>query len=152
MSEILNTWMEGRKKVLISTYEAKGLKASGNFAKTVNIFTLDNHSSMYASPQVLMMTEGRKPNKDQSDRGLWEFARWSSGSWAKQWLKDKGIVGNAFALAYSIGKNGVKVPNAHNDGRLLTDTFTQESKDELFKSITRSYVLELKSDIHKLWQ
>lgn len=150
--DILDKWMTERKSVLLSNYESKGLKASGGFGQGVRIEPRQDASSMFAPIQVLMMTEGRKPNTNQDPKALKKFVGWAGSTFLKKWVQDRGLQVSPYAVAWSIARNGVKVPNAHNDGRLLTDTFTQESKDELFKSITRSYVLELKSDIHKLWQ
>jgi len=144
--------MEQRKAVLLSNYESKGLKASGAFGQGVRIEPRQDGSSMYAPIQVLMMTEGRKPNTNQDPKALKKFVGWAGSTFLKKWVSDRGLQVSPYAVAWSIARNGVKVPNAHNDGRLLTDTFTQESKQELFKSITRSYVTELKTDIHNLWQ
>jgi hypothetical protein len=152
VSEVVSRWMSERKAVLLSNYEAKGLKASGAFGQGVRIDSRGNEASMYAPIQVLMMIEGRKPNMNQDPKALKRFVGWAGSTFLKQWVQDRGLQVSPYAVAWSIARNGVQVPNSHNDGRLLTDTFTQESKEELFKSLTLTYVTELKSDIHKLWQ
>jgi len=152
--DILNSWMEQRKAVLISNYQNKGLKASGKFERNINITTTDMQSSMTAPQYTGALVFGRKPTAKGGSGGP------SLYKMILEWIDDKGITPRdnmpkatmAWIIARNIHKNGIKVPNAHNDGRLLTDTFTQESKQELFKSITRSYITELKTDIHNLWQ
>jgi hypothetical protein len=65
----------------------------------------------------------------------------------QQWAKSKGIgdgsFGLGFAIAYNIAKNGWSIPNKFgNDGRLLTDTFTPESIDNLKNEIGKLYLTE----------
>lgn len=147
----LDKWMEQSRVLLVQNYERRGQMASGAFGEGLRVETNDNHSSMYAPNHVWFMVNGRKPNKDQDPHSLWLFARKAAGGWAKEWLNNKGLTGNAFALAYNIGMFGITVPNKNNDGKLLEETFTEERYTELYNKILFAFSYNVTSSIKQIW-
>lgn len=152
VKDVLDKWMKDSESALIATYRAKGLKASGNFETFLRSETSEFKSTMYAPQYVGVLITGRKPNSDQSDEGLKWFANWASHYIFKKWIKDKGLSLNPWGIAYHIGKFGITVPNPKNDGRLLTDTFTDTRMEDLYTSLSKHYALTIKSEIQKSWQ
>ena len=143
ISEILDKWMEERKVVLLDKYESSGRKASGMFGSSIAITTTENNSKMTGSKHVWYMVNGRNPTSSGKRMPV---------SVIQQWIDDKGLDLNAWAVARHIDKFGIKVPNANNDGRLLKHTFTPESIKQLGKELSRNFIMDIKSNIQKVWQ
>jgi hypothetical protein len=150
--ETLERWMQERQDDLIANYESKGLKASGAFGRAVRHETSETQATMYAPSYVGVMVNGRRPNKNQLPEALRAWVGWAGSTFLRDWVRDKGIDLNPYAVAWKLAREGVQVPNAHNDGRLLEDAFTPSRYEELFSSISKSYVIKLTSDIKETWQ
>ena len=145
--DVLTAWTIDREKVLRDNYARKNIKASGKFGETLRYEVTDNSTTIFGNKYIGASVYGRRPNTDQSPEGL---RRWAGGfaPIMQRWAKDKGIgdgsFGLGYAIAYNIAKNGWKIPNKHgNDGKLLTDTFTNESIEDLKNKIGRLYVTDI---------
>lgn len=152
IKSILNRWALASEVKLIKNYEAKNLKASGHFAESLRSEITENSVTIYGAKQVEMMVAGRKANTKQDDESLRKWVGWAGSTFLKDWVKDKGLSLSSYAVAWKIAREGVKVPNTHNDGRLLKDTFTPENISSLTKEIGRFYAVEISSSIQKAWQ
>ena len=148
----MDKWMEERRVALLEKYESSGRKASGKFGNSIVIETSEQGGKMSGAKHAWYMVNGRQPNKDQSEGGLAKFARWAGHYIFKQWIKDKGLSLNPYAIAYHVAKNGIKVPNDKNDGKLLTDTFNDESIKDLGKRLANNEIKTITSNIQKEWQ
>ena len=153
IDEVLDNWMDERKVSHIQKYESSGRKASGRFGQSVRIEAGAGESQMYGASHIWFAVNGRKPNKDQSKEGLMHFAKWAGHYIYKDWMKQKGLIGSPYALAYHIGKNGITVPNSYNDGRLLQDTiYDQTATEDLKSRIGRNFLTDVKQQIQQIWQ
>jgi len=146
--DILTKWTLDREKVLRDNYARKNIKASGRFGESIRHEVTDNSTTIFGNRYIGGVIHGRRANTEQSPEGL---RRWAAGfaPIMQQWAKNKGIgdgsFGLGFAIAYKIARDGWKIPNKDNslnDGRLLTDTFTPESIDDLKNQIGRLWVTE----------
>ena len=151
IQNILDSWMQERRIELIANYERRGQKASGKFGENITITTTDRSGSMSAPAHVWFMVNGRGPNADQSPEALRRFAGWAGSTFIAAWVKDKGISASPYAIAYSIARNGITVPNKNNDGKLLTETFTDANIQDLLARLTANYTATITSDIQKIW-
>lgn len=148
----LDKWMNARKIDLLQNYEAKGLKASGKFADSLVIESREDGSRMLGAGHTFQMVNGRNPNANQDKEALRRWVGWAGSTILSKWVQDKGINANPYAIAWDIARQGTTVPNTHNDGKLLTDTFTQERYDELNKGILDIFSTQIVSTIQKTWQ
>lgn len=152
IKDILTRWTIESEKRLIENYKSKGLRAAGEFEEKVRHEITDNRSTIFGPPHTPMMVTGRKPNTKQDNESLRKWVGWAGSTFLKDWVADKGLSINSYAVAWNIARDGVKIPNAHNDGRLLKDTFTPENISSLTKEIGRFYAVEISSTIQKAWQ
>jgi hypothetical protein len=146
VNEILTKWTLDRENVLRDNYAKKNIKASGRFGESIEHTITDNSTEIRGNKYIGATIYGRRPNTANSPEAL---QRWAIGfaPVMQQWAKSKGIgdgsFGLGFAIAYNIAKKGWSIPNKFgNDGRLLTDTFTPESIDDLKNEIGRLYLTE----------
>jgi hypothetical protein len=152
LKDTLDKWMEERKVVLIQNYQAH--KASGDFGKSIKIDTKENESVMTGNRYIGAVVNGRRAS---SAGGKGSTALYDQ---IVQWIEDKGIQPKddiskkslAFLITRHIHKFGIKIPNEYNDGKLLDDTFTQESIEDLKSRLGKNIVTQITSDIKKTWQ
>lgn len=137
LNEVVNNWTNETISELRNNYNRLGLRASGNWSKELEgktkLTTEKINIKILGAKYSGVMTDGRNPNANQSS--LRSFVGWAGSTFIKDWVERKGIQANPFAVAYKIGREGVKVPNRFNPGTLLTDVFTRKRTDKLLKSI-----------------
>lgn len=98
-----------------ASYKAKGLMASGNFAKELKLVVGRNSAQITAPRYVGAMEGGRIAGKRPP---LWII---------RKWIEDKNKQGAnipltaAYPIAKLIGEEGIKVPNSHNPGGVVSD-------------------------------
>ena len=98
-----------------ASYKAKGLMASGNFAKELKLVVGRNSAQITAPRYVGAMEGGRVAGKRPP---LWII---------RKWIEDKNKQGAnipltaAYPIAKLIGEEGIKVPNSHNPGGVVSD-------------------------------
>lgn len=98
-----------------ASYKAKGLMASGNFAKELKLVVSGNNARITAPRYVGVMEGGRAVGKRPP---LWII---------RKWIEDKNKQGAnipltaAYPIAKAIGEFGIKVPNSHNPGGVVSD-------------------------------
>jgi hypothetical protein len=155
VNDILTKWTLDREKVLRENYAKKNIKASGDFGKTLRHEVTDSSTAIFGNKYIGGTIYGRRPNTDQSPEGILKWSR-SMAMVMSKWVQEKGGAGgwfHGFSIAKKIAKEGSSIPNKHeNDGKLLTDTFTPESIDDLKNKIGRSYVAETSQITKKIFE
>ena len=64
----------------------------------------------------------------------------------KDWCKQKGIDSSiSYAIAYKIAREGTKVPNKFNSGKLVSDVITKERTDKLMDALKEEFKSDIKS-------
>ena len=123
--EILQV-VEQIKKEIFESYVSKGLVASGEFGRDLKVNDLGDRVTITAPHYVVQMEQGRK-----------------AGSF-KKWIQDKNrTVGAnipeeaAFAIAYVMKRDGIKVPNKFNGGGVVSDIINPERVKRLTLDINK---------------
>jgi len=98
-----------------ASYKAKGLTASGNFAKELKLVVSGNNAKITAPRYVVPLRGCRRGGTPPP---LWII---------RKWVEDKNKQGAnipltaAYPIAKAIGEFGIKVPNSHNPGGVVSD-------------------------------
>lgn len=148
---ILDKWSVESEKLLKEKYISRGQKASGEFGDSLRHDLTNTSTAIYGAKQIDMMMSGRKPNAKQDTDSLRKWVGWAGSTFLADWVKDKGLPISSYAVAWKIARDGVKVPNQHNDGKLLNEVFTTEHMNSLTSQIGRFYAAEITSNIKKSW-
>jgi hypothetical protein len=108
--QAINNWTPKLEKALVDSYIKEGLKASGRWEKSLHTTVLTTATgykiTSYAANHHEYMVNGRHPNKKKTDAEILKFAKWAGSTFIKDWVRDKGLNLNPYAVAYNIGKNG----------------------------------------------
>jgi hypothetical protein len=154
-SDIGNSWGQQRIAALRSLYESKRLKASGDFGRSLELKVDESQGlkiTFLGNRQIEMMTSGRAANKNQSPEKLRAFVGWAGSTIFAEWVKNKGLSISPFAVAWKVARDGVKVPNRFNDGKILEETFSPEAMKDLTNQLGVGIATEFKSLYLKAWQ
>lgn len=98
-----------------ASYKAKGLMASGNFAKELKLVVGSNSAQITAPRYVGAMEGGRVAGRRPPVAII------------RDWIIAKNKLGAsipleaAYPIAKKIGEEGIKVPNEHNPGGVVSD-------------------------------
>ena len=153
VEEIVNKWLSDIEKDLVSNYDKLGLRASGDWAKSLEPFTEISPGKirlgMLGHNYTQWIENGRGPNKDQSEKGLKAWVGWAGSTFLKKWVEDKQLNINPFAVAWKIAREGWEVPNPNNAGGLVSDVVTRKRLIELNRSLMLSLIENFKSEIIK---
>lgn len=103
-SDILSKEFEAIKKDIITLYDAKKMRASGDFANSLEVITKDNSVQLIGNDYAVQLEAGRKAGKFPPIKMI------------EQWIIDKGVFASvlneiklsslAFLIARKIAKNG----------------------------------------------
>lgn len=152
IQQILNDWSERTKQELISTYRKKGLKASGAFENGLTTDTTENRTQIWTVPHTWYIVNGRGKNNSQEKEAVRKWVGWAGSTFLKKWVEDKGLDISPFAVAYKTARQGIRVPNENNDGRLISEVINDNSISGLLSQMGIYIIKDIKTDIQKTWQ
>lgn len=155
MSEktLIQAWINSTEKDLVANYNRLGLKASGNWPSTLRS-EIKEHTggftvTMYGANYTGVMESGRKPNPKQDPESLRAWVGWAGSTFLKKWVQDKGLSVSPFAVAWKIARQGIKVPNPHNAGGIVSDVITKERIDTMLRDLSLYMIGNIRSDVIK---
>ena len=112
---------------IVANYYAMKLNASGNFDKQTKVEEYPGGVRIVTPAYIYQMEDGRRAGTMPPISAI------------KQWIKDKNANAGtdipeeaAYAIAYVIKRDGIKVPNEYNDGGVASKILTPE----LIKRVT----------------
>lgn len=149
--EIYIKYMEALKQKLIAKYDELGLRASGEFENQLEYTVSKNKMSMSGAYHTWFMENGRGagfvPVQVIKD---WIDTKQGLPSEFKE--KKESI---AYAIATKIAKEGIKVPNEHNPGKLISDIvdeFLAKDIYDMIEELGQVYLGRIQSDVLRMFQ
>tara|TARA_B100000767_G_scaffold128379_1_gene122202 strand:- start:1003 stop:1485 length:483 start_codon:yes stop_codon:yes gene_type:complete len=139
--KIYKKYMSVLSKMFLASYESKGLKASGQWGESLEVFSEDDTVGVKAEyNSSFMMEKGRKAGSYSNINAL------------KEWIKTKQGLPQVFKsnpdkFAFIIARKhfleGVKVPNKHNKGGVISEPieeFTRKHLPLMFDELGEDYL------------
>ena len=154
--DIIQTWLNGRRDAMRQEYNSSGRKASGYFGEHIDVEMYDEGGRIKTPLYVGALVFGRKPTSGGGGSG-----GKSLYSMILDWVKVKGITPDnpkmtdntlAYLISRKIHKQGIKVPNKFNDGKLIDNTFTAESVQDLKSELIKIGQKVVTNDLKSIWQ
>lgn len=149
--DIVTEWMGDTKEELIRSYDRQGLRASGSYARSLEEVIIERPNGfnlkMKAANHAYWMENGRRPNAVKSPEAAKRLYPIIT-----QWVEDKRLgfdKGRIFAICLKIVYEGIKVPNKHNPGGVVSDVITRKRMDELTNKIGRNILADFQSTVIK---
>ncbi len=155
--EILNAEFEALRVDLIKAYDAKGMRASGKTADSLEVVDIGLESVKLIGSEVFgALEQGRKPSEGGSKPGKLIDD-------IKQWIKDKGIVSDikndndnstlAFLITRKIHREGWKrqgYGGVNLVSEVITDSRMQSMINKVGAELTLTIVTRLQDELKKL--
>ena len=142
--DILSREFELLKRDLIASYDAKGMRASGNWADQLEVYTDENRAILFGEDYTQQLETGRKAGKFPPLKMI------------EQWVEDKGILNNlqgnisksslVFLIARKIAREGW---NRERFGGvdLISEIVTEERVQKIIKEVGEAKLIEFTAEI-----
>ena len=143
-NDIYRKYMGILSRLFLKSYEEKGMVASGDWGRSLEVFSSNSSVGVKANyNSSIMMEKGRKAGSYSNIEAL------------KNWIKNKQGLPQAFKdnpdkFAFIIARkhflDGVKVPNTHNQGNVLSDPineFTNKYLPQMWNELSSLYVQDM---------
>ena len=137
--EILRTWLEEQKTGIIANYNAKGRKASGRFERETYVQMDINKGSIMSPRYAGVMLFGRRANLNQDPKAIRSWVGWAGSTILKEWVQNKGLTINPFAVAYKIARKGIAELTPPNG--LVTEVVDDEAIKELGMRLAKDIIV-----------
>jgi hypothetical protein len=146
-SNILSKEFELLKKDLIIAYDAKGMRASGKFADTLEVKVNGLTAQLWGEDYSQQLETGRKSGRFPPINAI------------EQWIKDKGIANKiqgeisisslAFLIARKIARNGWK-REEHGGVQLISEVVTDARIQKIINEVGVEQAMIYSTEIIKL--
>ena len=143
-NDIYRKYMGILSRLFLKSYEDKGMVASGDWGRSLEVFSSNSSVGVKANyNSSIMMEKGRKAGSYSNIEAL------------KNWIKNKQGLPQAFKnnpdkFAFIIARKhfleGVKVPNEHNNGNVLSDPineFINKYLPQMWNELSSIYVQDM---------
>lgn len=144
---------------LIAKYDELGLRASGEYEEALEPEATPTKMIMWGADHSEYMENGRGAGKFppyNPDTGTFDEI--------SEWVDNKGILPAAFSenkkafvylVARKIATEGIKVPNEHNKGKVITavvDDFLANDLDKMISEIGEVYLDRIQLDVLEIFR
>lgn len=146
-SNVLSKEFELLKKDLIIAYDAKGMRASGKFADTLEVKVNGLTAQLWGEDYSQQLETGRKSGRFPPINAI------------EQWIKDKGIANKiqgeisisslAFLIARKIARNGWK-REEHGGVQLISEVVTDARIQKIINEVGVEQAMIYSTEIIKL--
>jgi hypothetical protein len=155
-SEVLSREFEALKTDLIQAYDAKGMRASGKFADSLEVRVDGLKAQLWGESYAQQLETGRRP--DGSGTG----PQWQNPTEdIIQWIKDKGIANRiegeisisslAFLILRKIRSEGWK-REQHGGVELISEVVTEQRMQKIIDEVGAEQALIYSTEIIKITQ
>lgn len=159
LTENIEKWMNEVKSDLIRNYELKGLKASGNWAKSLESKITETRATLYAAKYTGAIENGRAPTKNKGNGNVREMIRaWidNKGIYPKPIIGDNGKLSKpmtkdqlSYAITNVIHKKGTKTFINKTTTNLVGGVINDNKIKELLTIVKEYMAGKIRSDILK---
>ena len=145
--QILSKEFESLKSDLIQAYDRKGMRASGNFADSLEVVTTDTNAILFGADYSQQLETGRSAGKFPPINAI------------EKWIDDKNISARlngeitksqlAFLIARKIARQGWN-REGYGGVELISEVVTDERIQKIIDEVGEYYAVTISTDIIKL--
>jgi|LGVF01.1.fsa_nt_gb hypothetical protein len=149
-AQIIEKYLEELSAEIVAKYNEKGMRASGQFAETINVEATDSSGAIWAEDYSQQLEEGRPPTSGSGNGSLLDRI--------KQWISDKGISSSDISedsLAYLITRKIHRMGwnrSGYGGVNLISEVLTPQRLDKLFNDLSSEIIDNELIQIEKQWQ
>lgn len=150
--QIYYKFLERLRLKLIAKYDELGLRASGKYADELEAVVSPNKLIMYGSNHSAFMELGRNSGKFPPVGVILDWIETKQGLPSIFREKKKQF---AFLIARKIAREGIKVPNEYNKGKVISavvDEFLANDIDEMLTELGDVFLARIKVDVLQIFK
>lgn len=150
--QIYNKYLELLRLKLIAKYDELGLRASGDYEQELEPDVRGDKLIMYGAFHSQFMEHGRDAGKFPPRKAIEDWIETKQGLPAEFREKKKQF---AFLIARKIAKEGIKVPNEHNKGKVVSsvvDDFLANDINDMLEELGEIYLARIMIDVKQILQ
>lgn len=144
---IYHKYLEALKVKLIAKYDALGLRASGRYAQELDCQACGDKLTVWAPVHAIFMEKGRRAGGFPPRKAIAQWIEVKQG--LPRVFKEKKKQ-YAFLIARKIAREGIRVPNAHNKGHVVSEVVEDFLGDQVHRMLDELglvWLSRIKSDI-----
>lgn len=145
--EIYEKFLERLRLKFIKKYDELGLRASGDFESSLEPEVTKSAMTMWGAGHSYFMEHGRRAGGWPPRKAIEDWIDVKQGLPAIFKEKKKQY---AFLIARKIAKEGIKVPNEHNAGKVIDDVvrdFLANDIYEMLQELGDVWLSQIKADV-----
>lgn len=128
---------------LIPKFRELNMEASGEWEQNVEA----RGSEIWGRDYTEYLVDGRPPNNDQSPEAMKAWVGWAGSTILKEWVNNKGLNINPYAVAWKIAREG---NNYYPKGTDLLEVLnSQEVKDYITESLGRIITVKVEQEFKR---
>jgi hypothetical protein len=150
--EIYKKYLEALRLKLIAKYDSLGLRASGKYEQELEGMVAPNKIIMYGANHSQFMEFGRNSGKFPPIHSIEIWIETKRGLPSVFREKKKTF---AFLIARKIARDGIKVPNEFNKGKVVSEVVEEFLVDDLNNMISELgeyYLSKIKIDVLQIFK
>jgi hypothetical protein len=150
--QIYHKYLERLRLKLIAKYDELGLRASGKYADELEAQVQPKKMIMLGASHSEFLENGRSAGGFPPRSAIENWIETKQGLPAIFREKKKQF---AFLIARKIARDGIKVPNEFNKGKVISavvDDFLANDIDEMITELGDSIIIQLKIDVLKIFK
>lgn len=97
------------ERFVLPDYERRGHNVTGELRDSFKAEARGTTGVIVGKHYAEYLVHGRPPNKDQSDDAIKNFTRWAGATFIGDWVEERGLKINPYALAWKIARDGTKI-------------------------------------------
>jgi hypothetical protein len=144
---IYDKYLESLRLKLIKKYDELGLRASGDFERSLEPEVKDSAMTMWGAPHSWYMEHGRRAGGWPPRKAIEDWIDVKQGLPAIFREKKKQY---AFLIARKIAQEGIKVPNEHNAGKVISavvNDFLANDIYEMLQELGDVWLSQIRADV-----
>ena len=144
---IYSKYINKLKSELIKKYDQHGLRASGQYEDELQDILSRDNIKLLGAFHSYFMEFGRGPNKNPEDYKKLApvIYRWIDQKDSLPAFFKENQKSMSFAIAHKIANEGIKVPNKHNKGKVISSVVENFIENEIPKMLNEIELIEVKN-------
>ncbi len=150
--DLYNKYLQALKQKLIKKYDQLGLRASGDYERKLESQVKGNTLTMLGAGHSFFMENGRRSGGFPPTKAIINWIESKPGL-PSEFKENKKQF--AFLIARKIAKEGVKVPNRFNKGRVISevvDEFLANDIYDMLEELGAVWAGRLTSDVIEIFK
>lgn len=141
--ELISAFLEELKAEIVQNLKDRGNVASGETINSLEVIPIDENTvALWGAKHLMALEDGRKPTRSGAESGsptLFERI--------KQWIDDKGLDLNPYAVTKKIHKEGTSLYRQGGKSGVISTVITEQRINNFLEIFSREFMSSAESAV-----